>query len=267
MPERPLLLFGTPVRAKREKGEPSFRPSPHFPARGRQIKRLHPTFERWRNIIKSRNPELELKSDPSCIAPDRALVFEVTSSLDDFTRLAQNLGIPFLGEVETDFAQDDFFYIPNKAKEKIRGTLYLVMPDMRSLNLLLSIWRWYEKDNELQYVTPRWRALFRQLRKIRPWGPEDRITDSFHQALTLWMESETSEPFRFEIDLWYSESPRKRAETRQTVLKLLRSGWKVKQANHFGRLKLIFGIPSPRENALRHVKQSLTPWHNSEEGY
>jgi hypothetical protein len=205
VPDKPLLVLGDPFVSKRV-GQPKFQPGPKVPVHGRQVQRFGQHFQRLQNILERPNPELELRTDPANIAPDRALVFEVAGSLTDFSAQAERLGFAFLGDFDSSFDPDEDFYFPSKEdrQKEIPATLYLAMPDLRAMKEMLSLWSKYLNDEKFPRGTGQWKELFKRLKAIRPWGFEDRLTDSFLQNMSAWTQSATDQPFRFEIDLWFN---------------------------------------------------------------
>ena len=187
MPEYPLL----PLPAF-ERGDPpvprrGFGPSPPKLPPGRQGERLGPIFERLANVLEEEPAGLSLLDDPTSIAPERALVLEVAGSLVDFQALTASVrGLEFLGDEEIEFEPDeDFFEIDARKESKgeqrtdrqLGGRLYLAMPDVEALRQLLSLWERWQRGNGLPHGFTPWRDVFASLRKIRPWGPVDRLSE------------------------------------------------------------------------------------------
>ena len=220
MPERPLLALDSPVQDRRLKKTRFTPPIPKLPNRERQFKRLGPRFNRLSQVIKTPDNILSLRSDPTSLVPDRALVFEVAGSLRNFASQAAKAGFNFLGEISDEFDQDEDFYFV-EYDNKIQSTLYLVMPDLRAMQELLSLWQRYVNGEEFERGKGQWKTLFSHLRSIRSWGPKDRITDNFKERLLHWIDSNTDAPFRFEIDLWFSKSESKREIARNSIVDIL----------------------------------------------
>ena len=220
MAEYPLLPL-----PPSEPGEPP-RP-PGFPPSGpalsprRQAQRLGPRFERLRTVLASDESGLSLRADPSSIAPERALVFEVAGSIGDFYQLVTRIrGLEFLADEETTFDPDeDFFEVDTRTGREgqprtdrpVGGRLYLAMPDVRALRELLRLWGIWQSERALPHGYTRWRDIFASLRDVRPWGPADRITD---ETIEFWREdirAEPSEPLRIEAELCYYDGAERRA--------------------------------------------------------
>ena len=202
----------------------------------RQGQRLGPRFERLRTVLASDESGLSLRADPSSIAPERALVFEVAGSISDFYRLVTKIrGLEFLADEETEFEPDeDFFEIDTRRGRKgqpredkpVGGRLYLAMPDVRTLRELLRLWDIWRSEGELPHGDTPWRDIFACLRDVRPWGLADRITD---ETIEFWREdlgtessefwredredlgTESSELLRIEAELWFYDGTKRRA--------------------------------------------------------
>lgn len=206
MPERPLLLFDSPRTNPRTPGTPRPIPRPQVPNRTRQAQRVGPAFQRLRSVVDNPDNQLELRSQPDAILPDRALVFEVAGNLGDFSAQARRVGFELLAEIETEFDPDEDFYNANNRDQQIKATLYLVMPDLRAMTELLSLWEKYERGEQLPRGYGKWRELFNQLKRIRSWGKEDKYTPSFKDELDFWLSINTTGNFKFELNLWFTDS-------------------------------------------------------------
>ncbi len=146
------------------------------------------------------------------LAPERALVFEIAGSLSDFAAATQQIpGLEYLGEDEIEFEPDDDFWIPDNRKDskgqprldkQVGGRLYLVMPDVQALKEILSLWRRYQAGQSLGRGYTPWSNLFNQLKDIRVWGPEDRLTQQDIQFFQEIVDSSPNELIRAEIELW-----------------------------------------------------------------
>lgn len=204
-------------------GEPGTPPPGHggapkigTPTKKRQVAQIGPEFARLQNALKSDAKGLELRADPSSIAPERALVFEVAGSVSNFRALASKTpGLEFLGDEDALFdADDDFHNIDNrKGKEgnarldkPVGGRLYMAMPDVRALRELVSLWDRWKDDRTLPHGLAQWGSIFSGLREIRPWGSRDRLTDESADWLRNDMSSVSSDYLRIEIDLWFRKN-------------------------------------------------------------
>ena len=80
MAERPLLALPRPALVAQPKlgGGGS---TPHLPTKDTQVARFGPGFARLREVLASRTADpMELRDDPTSLAPDRVIVFEIAGS-------------------------------------------------------------------------------------------------------------------------------------------------------------------------------------------
>ncbi|TIH12449.1 hypothetical protein D0S45_17990 [Marinifilum sp. JC120] len=213
MTEKPLLWMTREENIQRPKRKPIFRPV-NRPEHQRQLNKFSPKFSRLGSVLSKPNARLELKDDPTGIAPDRALVFEVVGLLSDFAKTAKSAGLEFLGSFEEEYDPDeDFYYTSQKtgAKEdkSVSGVVYLAMPDLKAMEQLYSLWRRYQEGKSFETGQGQWKTLFANLKDVRPWGPQDRVTDNFITDVEFWMDSSREKNFLFEMDLWFSNSTAK----------------------------------------------------------
>ena len=230
MPEFPFLPLpqferGDPPRASRF--------PQHVPivSKGRQGQRLGPTFNRLARVLAADHRGLSLSEDPSSIAPERALVMEISGSLNNFQAIARGVeGLEFLGEEEFEFDPDEDFFEIDKRKGKegkprmdrpIGGRLYLAMPDVTALKQLLSLWERWQEGKELGYGFMQWGKIFQSLRDIRPWGSADRLSN---ETITYWreeMDNYPNEMHRIEVEIWFRDSQESRIAAFRKVSKIV----------------------------------------------
>ena len=230
MPEFPFLPL-----PQFERGDPP--PTSSFPqhvpivSKGRQGQRLGPTFNRLARVLAADHHGLSLSEDPSSIAPERALVMEISGSLNNFQAIARGVeGLEFLGEEEFEFDPDEEFFKFDTRKGKegmprmdrpIGGSLYLTMPDVTALKQLLSLWERWQEGKELGYGFMQWGKIFQSLRDIRPWGSTDRLSN---ETITYWreeMDNYPNEMRRIEVEIWFRDSEESRIAAFRKVSKIV----------------------------------------------
>jgi hypothetical protein len=211
VPERPLLKLPEPEafhpRLRGGGGSGIVKPS-----RGRQRDRLAPRFGRLMRVAGDPQQLLNLRDDPASIAPERAIVFEVAGSVDDFYAQARSLGLEYLGDFEDEFAPTDDFHDKKRREKQVSGRIYLAMPDVQALQELLSLWRIFISGRTMPRGRGPWRELFSNLIDVRPWGPQDRIPE---ETIAFWrtrLASNPTAPVRFEVELWYYDQAQRRAQ-------------------------------------------------------
>lgn len=222
--EFPILRLPDPIRSTRPTGNGGGA-KPKLPTRERQTTRLGPQFNRLRTVLTAAANDndaiLNLRNDPSSIAPERAIVFEVAGDIGDFCRAAQRIpGLEYLGEDEVQFEPDqDFSVVDTREATKgeprfdklVGGRLYLAMPDLRALRELLSGWQNWTEHGAVPFNSAKWRDMFLQLRAIRPWGAQDRITSEVVEYWRERLRDAPGEPVRTEVELWFHQNAEARS--------------------------------------------------------
>jgi hypothetical protein len=230
MPARPLLRLPTPspvALPKGGRGGALIR----YPSRGRQTQQFGPEFARLRAALSREDGAVQLRDDPTSLAPERVIVFEIAGTIANFLKAVSKIkGLEFMAEYEADFAADEYFVVQEKGKDKVikerpdktvPGRLYLAMPDMQALADLLSMWDRWERGEALGRGFAPFAHLFGQLRALRPWGPQDRIPD---ETVAFWREQSErnpNQPVRTEVELWYRNTEARRREAAQTLRGLI----------------------------------------------
>lgn len=125
-------------------------------------------------FAEGRDP-LELRADAAGLAPERLLVFELTTDVQNFARAAAAVpGLEFIGAEE--FEGDELDAAP---------ALYLMIPDAAALQQMVGMWGRFRAGQQLHEGFAPWRNLFAQLRDLRAWGPQDRVTPEDAEILAL----------------------------------------------------------------------------------
>jgi hypothetical protein len=116
---------------------------------------------------------MELRADPSALAPERLLVFELRGAIATFANAIRNVaGLELIDEEELESDEHD------KAPEA-----YLLVPDAEALRNILSLWRRWVTGQELGGGFTPWRNVFATLRDLRVWGPQDRVQEDDREIL------------------------------------------------------------------------------------
>jgi hypothetical protein len=116
----------------------------------------------------NRDPSgLTLQADPSALAPERLLVFELRGAISTFANAIRRVpGLELIDEEELEADEHD------KAPEA-----YLLVPDAEALRNILALWRRWTSGQELGEGFTPWRDVFATLRDLRVWGPKDRVQE------------------------------------------------------------------------------------------
>jgi hypothetical protein len=226
MPQRPLLPLPSPSAVAPPPG-PRGGQSIRVPSRSFQAGKFGPTFTRLRAALSSPAGTSGLSADPTSLAPERVIVFEIAGMAAEFFGAVAHIpSLEFMAELEGDFEPDQDFALKDGRKGKkgqdrtdkrVSGRFYLAMPDVRALEELIRLWRIWESGGNLPTHFAGFRDLFKQLRDVRPWGPQDRIPQ---ETLEYWreeIERQPDRPIRTEVELWYRDSQARRDQVVRTM--------------------------------------------------
>jgi hypothetical protein len=167
-------------------------PRPNAFPKDRQTAHIGPKFNRLSEVL-ARDPSgLALRSDPTALAPERLLVFEVRGAVGAFvTAIRKVEGLELIDEEELETDDD-------KAP-----VAYMMMPDVRALRDLEGLWRRWQQG-ALAHGETAWRDVFELLRNLRTWGPNDRVDGADAGFLAEEIEgTDDASLVRLEIELIY----------------------------------------------------------------
>ena len=133
---------------------------------------------------------LQLRADPDALAPERLLVFELTGGVMQFTEAVRLVpGLEFLGAEDLD--EDELDSDP---------VIYLMVPSEAALRNIVTLWRGWQQNGTVPYRFSAWKTMLSQLRNIRPWGPQDRVTTADRDILAEEYTRDTA-LHRVEVEL------------------------------------------------------------------
>ena len=220
MPDRPILRFPDPTSSDRRTGSPRNPPQPSGPGRNIQGRRFQGTFDRLSNALDADgqvdSPEVVLRADPAGVAPERALVFITAGSVQNFARVANEIGLEVFAESELEDTEDfpDGF-IPSGEDVNLSRTLYATMPTLVVFEQLLTLWRAYQNQEDAPTGAAPWWKTFDLLLELRPWGPEDRLTEGARKIIEDRLPLDDMEEVSIEIEIWPTVSVDKRTVWRE----------------------------------------------------
>ena len=230
MPERPILALPRPQLVEPPPGRGRLT-RPHLPSKGSQVERFGPDFKRLHDLIARGGDPLQLRHDPTSLAPDRVIVFEIAGTVADFIRAISKVpGLELMAEYDTEEAPDERFAELDTRKGRegqlrpdkpVAGRFYLAMPDVTALKQLVSLWRRWENGQELGPNRAPFKHVFAQLRTLRPWGAQDRIPD---ETIAYWHEELHRTPgraVRTEVELWFYKTQQRRQQASQSFAQLV----------------------------------------------
>lgn len=157
---------------------------------------------------------LTLRSDPSALAPERLLVFEVRGAVANFANAIRRVpGLELIDEEELEGDEKD------KSPEA-----YLLVPDVTALQNILSLWKRWVSGQAIGEGFAPWRDVFATLRDIRVWGPGDRVQDGDREILAHEIELMGDEEILpVEIELVFRSSEDMAASNQQGVISEIRA--------------------------------------------
>jgi hypothetical protein len=164
----------------------------------RQQRVIAPKFDRLeRAFEQGREAVIELQDDPSALAPDTLVVFEVQSSLVTFAEAVNAIpGLELVSEEDGDITDEE--------NEILDGHYYAVFTDEQALRELLSLWRRWSNGEALPAPQRAWAKVFACLNDLRRWGPSDRVSavhaDAIRRAVEHLSEGET---IHLEVELTF----------------------------------------------------------------
>lgn len=206
-PTKPLLRL-TP-QADRQKAFGTGRnvPKPDSFPMGRQVKRIGPKFTRLADVLARGGSALELRADPTALAPERLLVFEVRGSIGAFANAVRRIpGLELIDEEELQADEAD--------KQPVA---YLMVPDLVALCNIESLWQRWQAGQLVRGETA-WSDVFQRLRDLRPWGPSDRVQPYEANILAAEIEGlDDADPIRLEIELVFRANEAVSAENAANV--------------------------------------------------
>ncbi|MCY4458723.1 MAG: S8 family peptidase [Acidimicrobiaceae bacterium] len=151
--------------------------------------------------------ETTTMSDPELVA-----VFDLAGSVEAFIRAVSHIeGLEFLSYLQEDavaFDEDFFYEAKGEPTEKaVPQSLYMVLTNARAVDELVSLFERWQVDQSVKFargLAPL-KQVFKLLRSVRRWGPEDRVRDT--GLLEQWKEdvevTGTQGVKHVEIELWY----------------------------------------------------------------
>lgn len=223
-------------KLKRLKGPKDGRPRRVIPVKT-QVQRLGAAIDRSLSNILDRD-DIELADDPSALAPERALVLEVIGDPSVFVNAAAKIGLEWLAEDVTtlrgvrsyfdpstndddddeeededkapgtdgNLTDEDFDFLLGEdvaSADETGGALYLGMPTKATFEALRRLWDTYKTNKPAPDGFGAWWKLFGMLHELRPWGPQDRISQATLRRLSEERVRQQGDDLRVEVDLWY----------------------------------------------------------------
>jgi hypothetical protein len=188
-PTKPLLRLNVGEQERRNPGHGGGSPKPAKFSRAGQRAAFGPSWTRLERVLNSDPTALELRRDPSALAPERLLVFELRGSVQSFAKAIRRVpGLEFIDEEE--IKGDD----PDETP-----IVYLLIPDLAALRQMLSMWKDWLRGTKPKHGLTAFRDVFDTLKHLRPWGPQDRILEEDRKDIATQLDQTGA--IRVEVEL------------------------------------------------------------------
>lgn len=135
-------------------------------------------------------------------------MFEIRGAIDAFSAAVRRVpGLELVDEEE----------LPS-TEEESKPVAYLLVPDVRALSEIESLWVRWLRGEDLGIGFAPWRNVFSLLRDLRIWGPQDRVDPSDADGLRAQLDEVEGESLvRLEIELVFRRDENKAISSQQEV--------------------------------------------------
>ena len=254
---RPILRFPDPTPSFRRTGSPRPQPRARGPSKAHQHRRFQATFDRLGQAFRGDDPASVLRRDPVGIAPERALVFVTAGRIQHFARAARAIGLEVFAEADLDDISDfPEEFEPPTGSSTLPQTLYCTMPTLESYRQLLSFWTAYRNSDERPDGAAPWWNVFDLLLELRPWGPNDRLTDRAREVIADRLPEDDSQEVPVEFEIWPTPSASQRSAWQtETERRVVARGGQILDRSSISQPGFIYeailaGLPA---GAVRHM--------------
>lgn len=231
MPERPLVLFGTPIlaeKARRHGGASRY----NYPTFDRQVARISPKFQVLQDVVDVGNLTFTNRADG--IEPEYTVVFETVGDPSGFDRAIKKLKtqhpeIEWLMELSDECSADEDFFAINDHGVREDGKaigikLFGIMTNLQALRQMLSLWDHFKTDENYQFPNglTGFKHLFKTLKDVRLWGVQERIEET--GLLDAWsddLQDPTCVNVRAQVELFHRSSDGRRTEVEETITQIV----------------------------------------------
>lgn len=219
-----MLFFPSPIEVSRNTRPQARGGNIHYPTREQQINRISPKITRLEEAVSSRRASIT--SDTTGVTPEYAVVFETVGTIDNFFNAVKRIeGLEWLAEMDKFVERDENFYALNNDEildKPLGARLFLIMSSQAAIGELKRLWNSYQRAEDFERGTGKWKDLFKQLKNLRLWSVEDRFYNTGLREILDEKRMMGSENIKFEIELWYRDEEDKRNEASIRVGQLVR---------------------------------------------
>lgn len=213
----PLLVLPTPADFRKRDKLPQALPKLHFPSFLRQSARLEPQFKVLQDSL-----AFQVQHSAPTADPDLVVVLGIVGTVRDFAlAVAKVPELVWLNEWESvNITADEEFY-HDDGNQQLPGQFYLIGTNQQALQQLLSLWSRWQNKQPFAHGQSRWRYVFDQLKFVRFWDRQDRLTE---EVLLYWnnlLIDGIDKQIRFEIEAWCYPDAQKNQQTFQEISTVL----------------------------------------------
>lgn len=239
----PILVFPKKEEVERTKRKMVIQ-KPHFPTAGKMVQRIEPKFTKLQEALDNR---IHLQQGAEGLNPEEVLVLETAGRVEDFYKAVKRVeGLEWLIEEDFESEPDEDFYLTdedgNRLDKELPSRLYLVSTNKKALDWLERHYKEYSNNPDAKFERGygKFKEVFAQLRDVRSWDYRDRLDGS--DFLDEWINGDVECDVKFQIELWFRNTEKRRTEAQQKVTDL------VKKCG--GRLICSCVIPEIKYHAL-----------------
>lgn len=219
----PILVFPKKEEVERTKRKMVVQ-KPHFPSAGKMVQRIEPKFTKLQEALDNR---IHLQQGAEGLNPEEVLVLETAGRVEDFYKAVKRVdGLEWLIEEDFESEPDEDFYLTdedgNRLDKELPSRLYLVSTNKKALDWLERHYKEYSNNPDAKFERGygKFKEVFAQLRDVRSWDYRDRLDGS--DFLHEWINGDIECDVKFQIELWFRNTEKRRTEAQQKVTDLVK---------------------------------------------
>lgn len=219
----PILVFPKKEEVERTKRKMVIQ-KPHFPTAGKMVQRIEPKFTKLQEALDNR---IHLQQGAEGLNPEEVLVLETAGRVEDFYKAVKRVeGLEWLIEEDFESEPDEDFYLTdedgNRLDKELPSRLYLVSTNKKALDWLERHYKEYSNNPDAKFERGygKFKEVFAQLRDVRSWDYRDRLDGS--DFLDEWINGDVECDVKFQIELWFRNTEKRRTEAQQKVTDLVK---------------------------------------------
>lgn len=219
----PILVFPKKEEVERTKRKMVIQ-KPHFPSAGKMVQRIEPKFTKLQGALDNR---IHLQQRAEGLNPEEVLVLETAGRVEDFYKAVKRVeGLEWLIEEDFESEPDEDFYLTdedgNRLDKELPSRLYLLSTNKKALDWLESHYKEYSNNPDAKFERGygKFKEVFAQLRDVRSWDYRDRLDGS--DFLDEWINGDVECDVKFQIELWFRNTEKRRTEAQQKVTDLVK---------------------------------------------